>query len=358
MCSPIRLTLPGGERLDARPLASGRVLDGWRSGASARSILGSEGVRGAACGEGVPGGVGARAGRDRGRGAAVRADHGPALGLAHDRAAAGDPVGRRAPAGRAPALGVAISRFATEPALGEPARGARRRQPASRSSGWPRRASGGCSRSPRARAAGPAGPDTQTGSRTCRWLSWLTSGATTPGGPVRPGVRARRRPPRPGRDEAVHELLREPAVDLGGVARRALAPVRARVVDVHVEPVLVAGVADVAELRAEVTAVRAAEVADRHARRVADAPRGTRAPRAARTRTSRSVPKRRQARLGERRSTGSQVKKCGALGGQPHAPLEPTGRRAADRDGAAATRRVRARPGRRGRGSGRRRRGP
>ena len=59
----------------------------------------------------------------------------------------------------------------------------------------------------------------------------------------------------PASQEAVDQLLRQRAVDLGGVARGALAAVRARVVDVHVEAVLVAGVPDVAEPRAEVAAV-------------------------------------------------------------------------------------------------------
>ncbi len=81
------------------------------------------------------------------------------------------------------------------------------------------------------------------------------SGTTTPGGPVSRVFGPTKIVTRPRREEAVDELLRERAVDLGGVARGALAAVRARVVDVHVQAVLVAGVADVAEARPEVAAV-------------------------------------------------------------------------------------------------------
>ena len=57
--------------------------------------------------------------------------------------------------------------------------------------------------------------------------------------------------------EPVDEVLGEPVVDLVDPPRRPLAPVDARVVDVGVEPVLVRGVADAAEPRPEVAAVRA-----------------------------------------------------------------------------------------------------
>jgi hypothetical protein len=67
------------------------------------------------------------------------------------------------------------------------------------------------------------------------------------------------------RDEEVDEGLRQAPVDLRGVLRRALAPVVARVVDVGVEPVLMAGVSDRAEAHAEVAAVRPAQVTDQHA---------------------------------------------------------------------------------------------
>jgi hypothetical protein len=72
---------------------------------------------------------------------------------------------------------------------------------------------------------------------------------------------------RAGADEAAHEVLSQRVVDLGRVVDGALAAVAARVVHVDVEPVLVRGVADAPELRAEVAAVRAAQVADADARR-------------------------------------------------------------------------------------------
>src|SRR5215210_3841510 len=92
------------------------------------------------------------------------------------------------------------------------------------------------------------------------------------------------------------------------VARCQLPAVGARVVDVHVEPVLMARVADVAEAGAEVAAVRAAEVAGQEAlrewmRRVEVARDGQ---------DGAHEPVRAPAAPGavrERRSTGSQVKK-------------------------------------------------
>src|SRR4051794_32918247 len=61
--------------------------------------------------------------------------------------------------------------------------------------------------------------------------------------------------------EAVHEVLRERAVDLGCRVRRPLAAVAPWVVDVDVEPVLMRDVA-----RAEITASREAEISDAEAR--------------------------------------------------------------------------------------------
>ena len=64
--------------------------------------------------------------------------------------------------------------------------------------------------------------------------------------------------PRAGGDEAVDEILREPAVDLVGRRRRAQLPVEPREVDVDVEPVLVRDV-----LVGHRPAALAADVADR-----------------------------------------------------------------------------------------------
>src|SRR4051794_26461311 len=69
-------------------------------------------------------------------------------------------------------------------------------------------------------------------------------------------------------DEAVDELLGEPAVDLGGADRSSLEAVAARVVDVDVEAALVGRVPQAAVPRAEEAAVRAREVADQHPRPV------------------------------------------------------------------------------------------
>jgi ParB-like chromosome segregation protein Spo0J len=86
------------------------------------------------------------------------------------------------------------------------------------------------------------------------------------GGSGEPRVRAHEHGLRARGHEAVDEFLGERRIDLGGVAGGPFLAVRARIVDVHVEAVLVAGVADVAELRAEVASLRAAEVAHRHPR--------------------------------------------------------------------------------------------
>ena len=71
----------------------------------------------------------------------------------------------------------------------------------------------------------PSGSSPQSRSaqriRTCRWLSWLASGTTTPGGPVSPVFGPTKIGQRARRHEAVDQLLREPAVDLRGVARGA-----------------------------------------------------------------------------------------------------------------------------------------
>jgi hypothetical protein len=75
------------------------------------------------------------------------------------------------------------------------------------------------------------------------------------GGAVKAGARADDL--RPGAHEPVDQVLRELMVDLADPARRPFAPVEAGVVDVGVEPVLVGGVADAAELGREVASVRA-----------------------------------------------------------------------------------------------------
>jgi hypothetical protein len=63
--------------------------------------------------------------------------------------------------------------------------------------------------------------------------------------------------PRSRTHEEIDELLREPTVDLGRIQRRALSPVEPRVVDVHVEAVLMRGVAGT-----EPAASRSAEIPD------------------------------------------------------------------------------------------------
>jgi hypothetical protein len=86
--------------------------------------------------------------------------------------------------------------------------------------------------------------------------------------PLQGRVRADEDELRAGSDEPRHEILREPPVDLGGRIRRPLAAVAARVVDVHVEPVLVRGMARPAVGDTKVTAAGAAQVADADARRL------------------------------------------------------------------------------------------
>ncbi len=74
--------------------------------------------------------------------------------------------------------------------------------------------------------------------------------------------------PGAGGDEAIHQILREPQVDVCDSRRRRLATVAARIVDIGVEPVLVGDVWDARAVSgAEVSAVRAAEVADGDPRR-------------------------------------------------------------------------------------------
>jgi len=77
------------------------------------------------------------------------------------------------------------------------------------------------------------------------------------GRPVKAGARADEDDLRVGAHEPVDQVLRELMVDLADPARRPFAPVEAGVVDVGVEPVLVGGVADAAELGREVASVRA-----------------------------------------------------------------------------------------------------
>ncbi len=66
---------------------------------------------------------------------------------------------------------------------------------------------------------------------------------------------------RSGREEAIEEILREPAIDRLGRARLPESTVEPRVVDVHVEPVLVRDVC------LHLSAVAPADVADEYARR-------------------------------------------------------------------------------------------
>ena len=56
------------------------------------------------------------------------------------------------------------------------------------------------------------------------WYSWFAYGITTPDGPVEPGRVADEDHLRAGGDEAVEEILREPAVDLVGRDRRPQLP--------------------------------------------------------------------------------------------------------------------------------------
>ena len=78
---------------------------------------------------------------------------------------------------------------------------------------------------------------------------------------LEPDPRADEHPLGARRDEAIDQILRQATIDLARLPRRALAAVAARVVDVHVEPVLVREVTDAPEARSEVPATGAAEVA-------------------------------------------------------------------------------------------------
>jgi hypothetical protein len=84
--------------------------------------------------------------------------------------------------------------------------------------------------------------------------------------PAQAGVRADEDEGGPGGHEAVDEILGQSAVDLRRLRGRPLEPILARVVDVHVEAVLVRRVPDAAEAGAEVAALRTREVADDDAR--------------------------------------------------------------------------------------------
>ena len=71
------------------------------------------------------------------------------------------------------------------------------------------------------------------------WFSWFGYGTTTSCGPWSPVEKPTNTILRARGDEAVEEILRQPPVDLARRDRRAEAPVETRVVDVHVQPVLV-----------------------------------------------------------------------------------------------------------------------
>lgn len=113
---------------------------------------------------------------------------------------------------------------------------------------------------------------------------------------------------RTGPREPVDQVLGEPVVDLVDPSRRPLAPVAARVVDIGVEPVLVRDVADAAELgpKSPPCGRDRSPIPTRGACGWAAANASITV---RRVRTSRSVPYRRHGRSGERRSTGSHVKK-------------------------------------------------
>lgn len=61
-------------------------------------------------------------------------------------------------------------------------------------------------------------------------------------------------------DETMHQVLGEPPVDLVNPPRRELRAVDPRIVDVHVEPALMRGVAGLPESRSEVPSAWPAEV--------------------------------------------------------------------------------------------------
>jgi len=80
--------------------------------------------------------------------------------------------------------------------------------------------------------------------------------------PDESGVRADEDDLRSGRHETVDEILGQPQIGLTRLERRSLPPVPARVVDVHVEAVLMRNVAGPPEPRAEVSPVGTAQIAD------------------------------------------------------------------------------------------------
>ena len=108
------------------------------------------------------------------------------------------------------------------------------------------------------------------------WSSWCASFTTTLRGPRRCSRGPVNTCTRAGGDEAVEQLLRELLVDQRRRPRTPLQAVQARVEDVGVEPVLVRGVAEAAEVPPEPAAVRAREIGDPDARRDPDVRRGTR----------------------------------------------------------------------------------
>jgi hypothetical protein len=153
---------------------------------------------------------------------------------------------------------------------------------------------------------------------------------------------------RPCVDEAIDEVLGEPPVDLVRALGRPFPLVEARIVDVHVEPVLMRDVAG-----PEVAAPRAAEVADSQARRARvvasvlahDAEEDAHDP-------VRPVPPPGSVRRAmEERVPGEKAQ---ALTRHLHAPHEPTGAPGPERHGIAPADRRRRRlalglPGKRGR---------
>lgn len=80
--------------------------------------------------------------------------------------------------------------------------------------------------------------------------------------PYESGVRADEDDLGSGRHEAVDQILGQPQVGLACPERGALTSVPARVVDVHVEAVLMRNVAGPPEPWAEVSTVGAAQIAD------------------------------------------------------------------------------------------------
>lgn len=82
--------------------------------------------------------------------------------------------------------------------------------------------------------------------------------------PGQPGVGSHEDPDGTRTSEAVDQVLGQAAVDLAHRAGRSLPAIPSRVVDVHVEPVLVRGVSDDAEPRPEVAALWTTQIAHAH----------------------------------------------------------------------------------------------